>query len=255
MRSSRFLRSHRGFTLIELLVVIAIIAILAAVSAAAYGSAISKAKTMACAGNLRTIGVGMLAFASDNDGCLPESGTTIPYNTIDAPPPSGSGLNGWMQQLGPYVGGLGTNGINKVFTCPDSSKSIATDVNFSYFNGSHAVTAESAESPGAPGYAAVRLIKIRNPSAYIMAGDIAFPGSFSATDMDKDNYFQDPAFGSITSTDDGKTGTGGTIPIHGGTVNILFADGHIENLRGFDKLNMTTVYQGPGAQYDDIYPQ
>jgi prepilin-type N-terminal cleavage/methylation domain-containing protein/prepilin-type processing-associated H-X9-DG protein len=243
MRSARFLSSHRAFTLVELLVVIAIIALLAAVSAATYGSVITKARTIACAGNLRTIGVAMLAFAADNDGCLPESGSTIPYNTVD----STTGQNSWMQQLGPYVGGIGTNGLNKVFTCPDSSKSVAGDANYSYFNGGHAAYAEAG------GFAAVRLAKIHNPSACIMAGDVAFP-IFSPADMDKDDYLQDPAFNGITSTDDGKTGSG-VLPIHGGTVNILFADGHIENVRGFDKLNMTTVYQGPGNPYDYLYPQ
>jgi prepilin-type processing-associated H-X9-DG protein len=226
-------------------VVIAIIAVLAGISAAAYGSILTKARTIACAGNLRTIGVAMLTFSSDNNGCLPESGSTIPYNVVDGT----TGLNGWMQQLGPYVGGVGNTGLNKVFTCPDSSKSIPTNINYSYFSGAHGAYAQAG------GYAAVRLSKIRDPSAYIMAGDIAFPGSFSATDMDKDNYTQDPAFnnGVIVSTDDGKTGTGGKIPIHGGTENILFADGHIQNVRGFDALNMTTVYQGPGASYGPTY--
>jgi prepilin-type N-terminal cleavage/methylation domain-containing protein/prepilin-type processing-associated H-X9-DG protein len=244
MRSSRFLRSKGGFTLVELLVVIAIIAILAGVGLAAYSAALTKARTIACAGNLRAIGVGLLAFAADNDDTLPESGSIVPYNTVD----SVTGKNGWMQQLGPYVGGLGPNGYNKIFTCPDSSTKIASDVNFSYFNGGHAAYAETG------GFAAVRLSKMHNQSAHIMAGDIAFPVGFTAGDMDKDDYSQDPAFGGITSTDNGKTGNG-IIPIHGGTVNILFADGHIENLKGFDNTNMTTVYQGPGPKYDYMYPQ
>jgi prepilin-type N-terminal cleavage/methylation domain-containing protein/prepilin-type processing-associated H-X9-DG protein len=243
MRSFHSSGSRNGFTLVELLVVIAIITILAAISASAYSNAISKARTIACAGNLRSIGVAMLAFATDNDDCLPESGSTIPYNSVD----NTTGLNGWMQQLGPYVGGLGPNGLNKVFTCPDSSKSIAGNINFSYFNGAHAAYAETG------GFGVVRLSKIHNPSSLIMAGDVAF-GGFSATDMDKDDYEQDPAFNGITSTDDGRTGSG-VIPIHGGTVNILFADGHLENVKGFDKLNMTTVYQGPGPNYDYLYPQ
>ena len=245
MPPSRFFRSRHGFTLVELLVVIAIIAILAALSIAAYSSVITKARTIACAGNLRSIGVAMLAFASDNDDNLPESGDVIPYNVIDG----ATGQNGWMQQLGPYVGGIGTTGLNKIFTCPDSSKSIASDINYSYFNGAHGAMAESH------GFAVVRLSKIHNPSAYIMAGDIAFSGSFSTTDMDKDNYTQDPAFnnGAIISTDNGRTGTGGIIPIHGGSANILFADGHIQNAKGFDALNMTTVYQGPGAAYGPLY--
>jgi prepilin-type N-terminal cleavage/methylation domain-containing protein/prepilin-type processing-associated H-X9-DG protein len=242
VRFFRFWRSSPGFTLIELLVVIAIIAILALAGMGAYSSAITKARTIACEGNLRAIGVAMLSFASDNDGWLPESGGIIPYNSVDAT----TGKNGWMQQLGPYVGGLGNNGINKIFTCPDSSHSIPSDVNFSYFNGAHAAMAESG------GFGAVRLSKVHNASTHILAGDIAFPASFTAADMDKDDYTQDPAFNGITSTNDGRTGSG-TLPIHAGSVNILFMDGHIENVRGFDNTNMTTVYQGPGAQYNYLY--
>jgi prepilin-type N-terminal cleavage/methylation domain-containing protein/prepilin-type processing-associated H-X9-DG protein len=242
MSSFRLSRSSPGFTLIELLVVIAIIAILAVVGMGAYSSAITKARTIACEGNLRAIGVAMLSFASDNDGWLPESGGVITYNSVD----STTGKNSWMQQLGPYVGGLGVNGINKIFTCPDSSTKIPCDTNFSYFNGGHAAYAEANSN-----FAAVRLSKVHNASAHIMAGDVAF-NDFGAADMDKDDFSNDAAFNGITSTDDGHTGTG-TLPIHGGSVNILFMDGHVENVRGFDNTNMTTVYQGPGPQYNYLY--
>jgi prepilin-type N-terminal cleavage/methylation domain-containing protein/prepilin-type processing-associated H-X9-DG protein len=248
MHCRRISRLRHGFTLVELLVVIAIIAVLAGVSLAAYSSAISRAKTAACEGNLRAIGIGLLSFAADNDGCLPESGGTIPYGTVDAPPPNGSGKNGWTQQLEPYMGGVlpaGSTGINKIYTCPDSSKTIPANINYSYFNGGHAAYAEAGA------FGSVRLAKIHNPSALIMAGDIAF-NTFSATDCDKDDYTADPAFGGITSTDDGKTGSA-KIPIHNGSVNILFADGHIENLKGFDNTNMTTVYEGPGSKYNYLY--
>ncbi len=244
MYAPRVSSLRRGFTLVELLVVVAIIAILAGLSMAVFTNAINKAKTAVCQANLRHIGIGLLSFAADNDGCLPESGATIPYNTVD----STTGKNGWTQQIEPYMGGVesaAANGINKVYVCPDSSTRIPSNINYSYFVGAHAAYAEAGC------FAAVRLSKIHNPSALIMAGDIAY-NDFTATDADKDDYTQDPAFNGITSTDDGKTGTG-KLPIHGGSVNILFADGHVENLRGFDNLNMTTVYQGPGAKYSYGY--
>ncbi|MEI6085206.1 MAG: prepilin-type N-terminal cleavage/methylation domain-containing protein [Verrucomicrobiota bacterium] len=60
-----------GFTLIELLVVIAIVALLAALLLPSLSSARERGRSIACASNLRQIGVAMVEFAQDNDGRLP----------------------------------------------------------------------------------------------------------------------------------------------------------------------------------------
>ncbi len=238
--------STRGFTLIELLVVMGIIAILAAVSWSALNSAISHARTAKCASNLRNIGAAMIMFAGDNNGNLPESGSIIAYNAKDPV----TGQYGWTQQLEPYLG-VGSAVENasggSIFQCPDRNL-IPTNKYYSYFNGSHAAQAQLG------GFGPVSLIKIRSPSSYIMAGDIAFPGSFSVDDCDKDDYTQDPAFNGYTAAM-AAAGTVTSITIHGGSVNLVFADGHVENARSFDNTKMTTVYQGPGTAYDYLYPQ
>jgi prepilin-type N-terminal cleavage/methylation domain-containing protein/prepilin-type processing-associated H-X9-DG protein len=64
-------RRRTAFTLVELLVVIAIIAVLAAILLPSLQKARDKAKTIACANNLRQIGLFFRMYADDNNGSLP----------------------------------------------------------------------------------------------------------------------------------------------------------------------------------------
>ena len=61
-----------AFTLVELLVVIAVIAIIAAALLPALSGARRSAQSIACASNLRQLGVATLAFRDDNDRQLPQ---------------------------------------------------------------------------------------------------------------------------------------------------------------------------------------
>ena len=219
-----------GFTLVELLVVIGIIAILIAVTLPIYGSVIAHAKIARCSTNLRAIGVAMLAFAGDNNDNFPESGATIYYNNTDPT----TKQNGWCQQIEPYLSpGEGKGGKGTVFQCPDSSTTVPQNATYSYFNGAHAAHSQTG------GFAPVNLLRMLAPSRHIIAGDIAYGSLFDPNDADKDDYTQDPAF----------NGNTGPIPIHLGSVNLVFADGHVENARKFDPNSMTTVYGNNNTGY------
>ena len=69
----RGIRKGKGFTLIELLVVISIIALLVSVLMPSLNRARDNAKRTVCASNLKSIGQGVMIYASDNDDKIPET--------------------------------------------------------------------------------------------------------------------------------------------------------------------------------------
>jgi prepilin-type N-terminal cleavage/methylation domain-containing protein len=69
---------HAGFTLVELLVVIAILSLLIAILLPALSQAKHQARRMACAGNLRQVGVAIHLYADDFSDTIPFGPTGRP---------------------------------------------------------------------------------------------------------------------------------------------------------------------------------
>ncbi len=217
-----------AFTLMELLVVIAIVAVLAGVLIPVLFKVTLMSRSTKCLSNLRQIGAALLSHAGDHNGLLPTSGADISYGAISPD----TNLPGWTEQLVPYIG---TD--RKIFVCPSSGPIVPSNVQYSYFQGCHAaLVANGSFSP-------LRLSLVAVPSMYILGGDIASGTMFTATDADKDDYTQNPAFAPMTRI------------FHGKKVNLVFADGHVGTFAAFDRHSMTVRYNlrpdGTGYDYSD----
>ncbi len=232
MKTTACQTSTRAFTLIELLVVIAIIAILAAMLLPALSAAKQRAWTTSCNSNLHQIGLGMRMFADDNRELFPESGDDIHWGAVDAAPPTGSGQASWMEQI------IGYTATTNVYRCPGNVQlPLLQQGPFNYFNGCNAAYGE------ANGCAPVKSLKILYPSAFVLGGDTAGvqtqPGAlvpFDPLDADKDDYTQNCVGGAAN-------GSPFEIwQIHSKGQNVLFADGHSQWYKGYNRGEMTFGY-------------
>ncbi len=98
------MKKPRGFTLIELLVVVAIIAVLISVLLPSLGKAKQRAYATRCLANLHSIGQGLMAYQTQNDGFVVPSYnmagydiTHLTYSGTNAPPTNV--IDGWAAIL------------------------------------------------------------------------------------------------------------------------------------------------------------
>jgi prepilin-type N-terminal cleavage/methylation domain-containing protein len=203
---------YAAFTLIELLVVIAIIGVLAAILIPVVGKVREKANTTQCVAHLRELGNGFGMYANENGG-------KIPYQ-LD------NGVT-WSEKIAPFVGiGSNTEEANTlfadnignrplgVFACP-ASENVTRGGNFSDF-GMNFLVGDSASQ----GHLQKSRFTVEELSKIILLGD--------AVNCNRRLSIYDP--------------NSGLVPRHPGeTVNLLFLNGHVENV---PLASVTTEIQG-----------
>ena len=191
----------KNFTLIELLVVIAIIAILASMLLPALNKAREKAKLIKCSGNLKQIGVSALMYAGDNGDYLPCVQFLYGADIY------------WHKLFLKYLNA-------KTFKCPSLISTNQTDYGWNYCGWSASGGTAGAEwglgfqYPSNLRLGPAKLSQIRDAANLFMAGDRR------------------------TANDDGTVGylgPGYDVTMmslaHVTTLNISFADGHVNNLK------------------------
>ncbi len=196
----------KAFTLIELLVVIAIIAILAAILFPVFARARENARRSSCQSNMKQIGLGFAQYTQDYDEKYPVSSSST----------GGATKIIWGEQIYPYIKS------QQVFACPSNTLNTAR---IQYWNGSANVDSTLPVS-----YVANRHIILPD---YLGGRAMASIDSVSTrilmSEGGNDSQYDDGTIGEPVSDNRGKLER--SFVGHLGTMNNLFADGHVKSLR------------------------
>ncbi|MEQ9454917.1 MAG: DUF1559 domain-containing protein [Phycisphaeraceae bacterium] len=253
--------TRQGFTLIELLVVISIIALLIGILLPALGAARDAARTLQCSSNIRQIGIASEIYANDNRELYPIAGRFIRWNQIDNRATGGTGFNAWMQQLSTYI----ADDNYWYAGCPsypidiDTTNNAGDDISgYHYFISDNAAYIDKLLNRPAEfaayKWASTDRKRIRYTSAFVLGGDLN--RQFNETDADKDDYTQECLVwdNSPLVPDPIRIASSFWDPHHRGTLNVLFADGHVAGFSAYDPTKLTFRYEEMGYWRDDDNP-
>ena len=220
-----FRRPLHGFTLVEMLIVIGIISILIAMLLPALNKARQAANRVACASNLRQMGIGVQMYVSEYQGYLP-CAIAIESN-LDAPYYFDSFITqiAWvLGQLKDDPHGIHGSPTSKMYICPSDTDPYYLQLhNWTGFYSSYGANLSAfiyhgVGSTNRP----YRANKIKLPSSLVIIGDtddqsfgIDIPLYWSAINTNPWYYEVSEKYLSL-------------YPRHNGGVNLLMLDGHVE---------------------------
>lgn len=203
-------RSFLAFSLIEILLTVSILAILSALSIPAIGSMRKKAEASKTAHNLRQIGTGIAGYAGENNMTFPhrvkETSYRLDLTSAELP---GTGGSNWREAIHRYTGasykpGSAYNFYNHPLWYSGNAARLGN-----HFGANPFLT---------QGWWQCSLLRIPEPSKVVLVGEINH-ASLVVDPRDQ------PVF-------DGDTISRYRLSQPGQSANYLFADGHVETLKG-----------------------
>ena len=239
---------RKGFTLIELLVVIAIIAVLMAILMPSLNIAREQAKGIACSSNQKTLALGYIMYADDNDGSV--CGGWAAYGPVNGVPPwvmppldystsgsivqmNGSNVQVTLQQRcnGLKEGELYRYVKNvKAYHCPGDNRitrgtSLGTDLPFRIYRSYSLTDYMRATAPADP----KKLSSFKGQAIKMLFVEEIYDGS--SGNYNHDGWSYNPGSGSLWD------------PLgifHSNACTFSFMDGHAERKKWDDKR--TIIY-------------
>ena len=232
--------AREGFTLIELLVVVAIIAVLVALAFPVLGRIQARGNETQCLTNVKSITTAYLAYAADNEGRYPATGT---YTVA-----SGSWRDFWTETLlkrgylsipsqDVYFNSRASHPKKGVLWCPAELQ--AAHHGIADYGPSDHVAPHSSD--------VVPIVRITNPARTVLIGEsrrtlgAGYGGSWW---LKSANFISNPA-----------SATSGGTPLpsrHEDRVHLGFCDGHVEALpETLLRERRASLFSGP---YDTTAP-
>lgn len=208
-----------GFSLTELLVVILVIGILAALLVPALSSAEGRAQRVQCVSNLHQLGVGLQNFLAENHAYPVMSlGTNAGYPGVDR------SWGGQLEREGLGIGNAGTNYFqNGVWHCPSARwNKLPPQYNGVYvsygYNNDYYIRKNPTNEFGLQG----RWNVVTRSYQPIAESEVLVPGDMMAIGESHDGFFMRRSLGNFERF-------GNVITRHGGRVDVLFCDSHVES--------------------------